>query len=124
MKLPDHLPAPAEVVVCDYCLRAGCWNKLLPCVGITQGNPRQSRTLTAEEVEGLAYEYSSFWHGPRPADQPPRCVEELLDFVQYTRGRARVERSVLRAFLAEEVGIDQDQVDAALEQAWPVRRAS
>jgi hypothetical protein len=125
MRLPERLDPPEQVVVCDYCLRAGCWNGLLPCVGISQGNPRKCTTLTADEAAGYAYEEPSFWHGPRAAGQVPRDVLELLDVVRYlsTRTDRAITRDDARVYLVGS-GIDLDQVDAALEQAWPARRAS
>jgi len=125
MKLPERLDPPEQVVVCDICLRAGCWNGLLPCVGVTQGRQRKCTTLTADEATGYAYEEPSFWHAPRAADSAPRDVLELLDIVKYVSGREfGPSRAALRYRLVKDFGIDADQVDAALEQAWQIRSAS
>lgn len=124
MRLPERLEPPAIVVVCECCYRAGCWNRLLPCVGMLQGRPRKSTTLTADEALGLNYESPSYWHPPRAAEQAPRSIAELLDVVQYLSKCPGADRAETRENMIGLCGIDSDQVDAALEHAWPVRRAS
>jgi hypothetical protein len=125
VRLPAVIEPPAQVVVCECCWRAGCWYRLADsCVGVSGGRPRTSITMTAEEVQDLAYESPSFWHGPRSADQPPRDVAELLDAVQYASTRPNASREQTRLRLVAQLGIDADQVDEALAQAWPLRRAS
>jgi hypothetical protein len=111
------------ITVCEICRRACCWQGVDQCVGAKSGR-RQSMTLTADEATEMAFEHSSFWQPPRAADQAPRDLDELLDVVKYSSTRPCASRRQTRARLVEDFGIDADQVDAALEQAWPVRRAS
>jgi hypothetical protein len=124
VRLPDHLEPPATITVCEVCSRACCWQGVNVCGGASRPN-RQSITLTGEQAAEMALEHVSFWHPPKKADDGPRSVEELLDFVQYVHDREMVkDRSFFRQVLVRGLGIDADQVDAALDQAWPVRRAS
>lgn len=126
MRLPDRLDPPEQVVVCECCLRAGCWNGLALCNGVrNEGRKRTCVALTAEEVRDLNFEEPSFWHAPRAADSAPRDVLELLDIVMYVSGREfGPSRAALRRRLVKDFGIDGDQVDAALTTAWPMRVAS
>ncbi len=120
MRLPDVLEPPPEVVVCKCCWCAGCWQGVERC-GATV---RDWTILTAEQVKDIAFESPSFWHGLRAADQPPRDLSELLDVVQYASTRPSASRSETRHRLVVELGIDADQVDAALAQAWAHQEAS
>lgn len=125
MRLPERLDPPAQVVVCECCWRASCWNGLELCNGVkNEGLARTCITFTAEEVAELAFEEPSFWHPPRAAGEPPRDVLELLDVVQYESTRPNASRFEIRVRLVIYLGIDAGQVDAALAQAWPLRRAS
>jgi hypothetical protein len=94
------------------------------CFGVVEGRPRTCLALTAEEVTDLNFEAPSFWHGPRAADQAPRDLLELLDVVRYESTRPSASRHLTREHLVAALGIDADQVDAALAQVWPIRRAS
>jgi hypothetical protein len=123
VRLPDHLEPPAAITVCEICSRACCWQGVNKCGGSSR-LPRHSVTLTGEQAAEMALEHVSFWHPQRAADAAPRDVEELLDVVKYSSSRPCASRRQTRAHLVEDFGIDADQVDAALEQAWPIRRAS
>lgn len=124
MKLPDQLEPPAVVTVCEICWRAGCWHGLLPCYGISQGRPKTSLTLTGEQAAELAYEAASFWHPPRAAGQTPRDVSELLDVVGYMSTLPGAKRHKVWSYLVEDAGLEPEQVDAAMAQAWPMQVAS
>lgn len=124
MRLPEKAPLPAEIMVCSWCLRSSCWRDLAKCAARAQGQPKRHSRLTAEQAEGYAFEPASFWKPPRAAGDPPRDVEELVDLVRYQSTRPGAARSQTALYLIEDLGIDAEQVEAAMAQAWPIEGAA
>lgn len=124
LRLPERVPFNDPVTVCSACLRASCAQGRMRCDAAKSG-PIASKTEALFMLRALAKENPSYWKVQQPEhdDDTPVDVADMEHLIRYMRDQPRTERSMLAGYLEHELGIDPEQVAAAMAKEWPEVRS-
>lgn len=120
IKLPESVPFNDPVTVCSACKKASCALQRFRCHAARRG-PVGLEELPLAVVRAAAKENPSYWKPPRADgdDDTPIDVEDMEFLIRWTREQHRPERSMIAGYLEHELGIDPEQVAAAMAKEWP-----
>lgn len=125
MKLPELVPCHDPVTVCAACERAACVLGRFVC-DARKGGALEVESRPLATVRAAAKESPSYWKPQRPERNSdyPIDVEELERLVRWSRVQPYPERQLIAGYLEHELGIDAEQVAAAMAKEWPEAEVS